>query len=311
MTKWLKKGLIFSTQGNFEWSKTHSQMPLFYQTKNDDWRFYYSTRNNKGQSNFSFIETKAHTPEIINYIHDKPLLDFGSDGSFDSCGIMASSLVKDGNRVFLYYIGWSIPQDKYPYHVAIGLAVSEDDGITFKKISEFPIIDKRERDPLFCSAPYVIKESDRWKMWYISCKKWLKINGRDEPIYSIKYSESADGINWSSTENFAIEQNYDLESVSNPCVIFEEGKYKMWYSSRSGENYRSDKNSSYKIGYAESIDGKNWIRKDEETNISKSENGWDSEMICYSNVATIQNKKYMFYNGNGFGQSGFGYAIAE
>lgn len=307
---WIKKGLIFRPKENFLWSKTHAQMPLFYKTTEGNWRLYYSTRNNNGQSNFSFIETKSHNPKNITYFHDKPLLDFGNNNSFDHSGIMASSLVKNNNELFLYYIGWSLPMHS-PYHVAIGLAISKNDGLTFEKFSHFPIFDKQNDDLLFCSAPYVIKEQDMWKMWYISCIKWVKINDKDEPIYSIKYSESEDGINWSSNKNFAIKQNYEFESITNPCVIYEDKKYKMWYSTRGSKNYRSDKSSSYRIGYAESIDAEEWVRKDERAGITISENGWDSEMICYANIAIIDEKKYIFYNGNGFGKSGFGYAIAE
>ncbi len=201
--KWIKKGLIFRSNKNFEWSKTHAQMPLFYKTIKNNWRFYYSTRNNYGQSTFSFIETENHNPKKITYIHNSPLLNFGQKESFDSTGIMASSLIKDKDKLFLYYIGWRT-SNQVPYHVAIGLAISEDDGITFKKFSNFPILDCGKDDPLFCSAPYIIKEQNIWKMWYISCMRWVKINAHNEPIYSIKYAESSNGINWSSNKNFVI-----------------------------------------------------------------------------------------------------------
>ena len=46
----------------------------------------------------------------------------------------------------------------------------------------------------------------------------------------------------------------------------------MWYS------YRGD---AYRIGYAESVDGLEWERKDEEAGIDVSADGWDSEMIEY------------------------------
>jgi len=34
-------------------------------------------------------------------------------------------------------------------------------------------------------------------------------------------------------------------------------------------------------------------------------------MCCYPCVVTHENKLYMFYNGNGFGQTGIGYATWE
>ena len=31
-------------------------------------------------------------------------------------------------------------------------------------------------------------------------------------------------------------------------------------------------------------------------------------MICYPNIISVNGKYIMFYNGNGFGESGFGFA---
>ena len=64
-------------------------------------------------------------------------------------------------------------------------------------------------------------------------------------------------------------------------------------------------------GYAESNDGLEWKRKDEEVGIETSDNGWDSEMLAYPYIYKHNEKIYMFYNGNGFGKSGFGYAELE
>jgi hypothetical protein len=48
-----------------------------------------------------------------------------------------------------------------------------------------------------------------------------------------------------------------------------------------------------------------------EVNLKLSDSGWDSEAIAYPYVIRIKNKYIMFYNGNGFGKTGFGYAISE
>ena len=73
----------------------------------------------------------------------------------------------------------------------------------------------------------------------------------------------------------------------------------MWYS------YSIDK---YRIGYAESLDGIKWERKDEQVGITVSEFGWDSESIEHCYVFNHLNSKYMLYSGNDFGKSGFGIA---
>ncbi len=85
----------------------------------------------------------------------------------------------------------------------------------------------------------------------------------------------------------------------------------MWYAYRKKGNYRLDKELSYRIGHAVSDDGKQWIRRDELAGIDVSTKGWDSEMITYPNIVNYKGEKFMFYNGNGFGRTGFGYAILQ
>ena len=76
----------------------------------------------------------------------------------------------------------------------------------------------------------------------------------------------------------------------------------MWYSCRG---------SAYRIGYAESNDGLEWERKDEEAGIDVSQDGWDSEMIEYPCVFQHGGSWYMLYNGNGYGASGIGLAVLD
>jgi len=73
----------------------------------------------------------------------------------------------------------------------------------------------------------------------------------------------------------------------------------MWYSVRG---------TAYRIGYAESADGITWQRADPSAGIEVSRSGWDSEMIEYAYVVDRIGARHMFYNGNGYGRSGLGYA---
>ena len=56
------------------------------------------------------------------------------------------------------------------------------------------------------------------------------------------------------------------------------------------------------------LDGINWNRKDDVVGSQRSENEFDTNMTCYPNIAELDNMLYMFYNGNRFGQEGFGLA---
>jgi hypothetical protein len=76
----------------------------------------------------------------------------------------------------------------------------------------------------------------------------------------------------------------------------------MWYP------YAID---SYKIGFAESFDGLSWIRKDGDVGIDASSTGWDSKMLEYPYVFKHKDEFYMLYNGNNYGEDGFGLATLE
>jgi hypothetical protein len=139
-------------------------------------------------------------------------------------------------------------------------------------------------------------------MWYDSADEWLN---EDLPRYNIKYAESEDGINWVRNGIVSVDYNYPEESrVSRACVLKENDMYKMWYCYAIGAG-------GYKIGYSESKDGISFERMDEKVGISVSESGWDSEMVCYPYVFDHKGQKYMLYCGNGYGRTGFGYAVLE
>ena len=84
----------------------------------------------------------------------------------------------------------------------------------------------------------------------------------------------------------------------------------MWFCYRGIKDFRDGK-GSYRIGYAWSDDLLDWSREDENSGIDVASEGWDSMMIAYPYVIKTPDKILMFYNGNGFGKTGFGYAILE
>ncbi|WP_452227716.1 hypothetical protein [Lacinutrix sp. MEBiC02404] len=306
--KWEKKGLIYNVKGNYFWNKSHAQCPVVDIVSDRVWRIYYATRNSKGQSQISYIEVEAENPKNILYEHPDFLFEFGELGTFDDSGLMPSSIVNYKGEKFLFYIGWTL-KSTVPYHNSIGIAVSKDDGRTFKKCFPGSILPAIHSEPYFTGTSYVLMEEEIWRMWYLSCVKWKIIDGKKEPFYHIKYAESNDGIHWKREGMVAIDFKDELEGgIVSASVIKEDNKYKMWYAFRKAKDYRNSKTSAYRIGYAESIDGLSWNRLDENVGINLSKEGWDSEMMSYPNVIKSNNKKYLFYNGNGFGKSGFGYA---
>ncbi|MBK2267746.1 glycoside hydrolase family protein [Francisella philomiragia] len=307
--KWEKHGLIFAPITSFDWNrKGYASVPTVYKLDDNSIRIYYTARDFYNRTNVSFIECEADNPKNILYVHDKPVLSAGSLGMFDDCGAMVSHVIDVGNEVWMYYIGWNV-RNTVAYHNSIGLAISNDGGVTFKKFSEGPLFDRTYKEPYFSAAPYVLREDGIWKMWYLSNTKWIEYKDKSEPFYHIKYAESDNGIDWKREGKVAIDYKDENEcGIVRACVIKDNDIYKMWYAHRNIQNYRIDKNSSYRIGYAESNNGIDWIRKDSDVGIDVSESDWDSEMIEYPFVYDHNGQRYMIYNGNTFGKTGFGYA---
>lgn len=305
-----KKGLIFKVDGKYPWSQTHAQIPSPDILPNARLRIYYSTRDALSRSLTSFIEVNALDPKEVLYVHDRPILDFGKLGCFDDSGVMPSCVVTHNGAKYLYYCGWNT-STTVRYRNCIGLAVSEDGGITFRRAFEGPILDRSKDEPHLVVTPHVMVEDGIWKMWYCGCTGWKIVNGITEPQYLVKYAESTDGINWQRENRIIIPYRHESEAIGRPVVVHENGIYKMWYSYRSIDGYRTNRNRSYRTGYAESKDNFSWERKDDQAGLELSKEGWDSQMIAYPYVVDYQDQRYILYNGNGFGKSGFGYAVID
>lgn len=312
LMKWTKKGLIFAPIGERDWMRSHASLPVADAASGDGGalRIYFGTRDALGRSQTSFIEVEEERPEKILYVHDKPLLALGEAGTFDDSGVMPSWLVSHNGRKYLYYIGWN-PQVTVSYRLAIGLAVSDDGGRSFQKVSEGPICDRSFDEPYFNTAPCVLLDGGTWRMWYVSCTGWETIEGHPEPLYHVKYAESSDGVRWRKTGRVCIDYDERTGAIGRPCVFKDGETYRMIFSYRGVRGYRTNPDASYRFGYAESADGLHWTRRDEEAGIGRSETGWDSEMVEYCYLWKGAGRTLLFYNGNGFGKTGIGYAALE
>lgn len=272
-------------------------VPQAVPINNETVRVYYSPRDNKNRSHIFYAD--INVPSLaVEAISTEPILSPGELGGFDDSGTMMSHIGYYDNRWMLYYIGWNLGQT-VPFRNSLGLAVS-DDGIHFERAYAGPIIDRTKDEPHFCASNWILKE-EKYRNWYLSCVKWrVNENGKPEHCYHIKYAESVDGINWERRGRVAIDFSCNSEyAISRPCVIKGNNGYHMWFS------HRGDK---YRIGYAFSEDGYDWKREDDKAGITVSEDGFDSEMICYPAVFLLNKEYYMLFNGNGYGMTGFGLA---
>lgn len=300
---WRKLGNIFNPKEQ-DWISSHAQVPTVLVQENHI-RVYFAARDDDGKSYPTFIDVDKEDPTQVVYQHKKAILTRGKPGTFDDDGVMPGYVLAKENKIFMYYSGWNAKVST-PYHNSTGLAVSTD-GIHFERVFEGPVMDRTPTEPYLAVTPSVLFEDTIWKVWYISGIRWDLVDGKYEPVYVIKYATSVDGIHWDRPPEICITQAHEQEAFSHPTVIKDGGLYHMWYCFRDSCDYRGGK-GSYRIGYATSSNGIKWDRKDQLAAIDVSQSGWDSEMICYPYVIQIGTERYMFYNGNGFGQTGIGVA---
>lgn len=290
---WIKQGNIFNEH--------HSQLPVVDTTYKDTYKIYYSTRDDRGRSIPMFINVFKNN--LHQYLSPQKInLELGKPGMFDHYGIMPTDVVTlNKNIKYLYYIGWSLRKD-VPYHNTLGLAISTDNGISWKKYSEGPIFNSCALEPGFIGTAKIIKKQKKWIMYYLSCREWISINNKLEPIYDIKIAISKNGIEWKPTNEIAI----PLEKNEGGISSFQQIGNKAWFSVRGKLHYRNNIEESYKIKTATFIDNK-WVR-DKNIDLDVSSEGWDSEMVAYPYVIKTKNNLILFYNGNKFGNTGIGYA---
>src|SRR5690606_24318197 len=120
-------------------------------------RIFYATRDDNSASSTSFIDVKADNPTNIVYQHEKPILSKGFRGSFDDSGTMPAWFVENNGKLYLYYTAWNKSVEA-SYRLSIGIAVSDDNGLTFSKMFKGPIMDRSAFDPIWVGQPCVLKE---------------------------------------------------------------------------------------------------------------------------------------------------------
>jgi len=300
---WKKLGLIFSPKQGPSWMYSHCQLPVADNLFGYVFRVYFASRSKEQISQIGFIDVDIRKPNKILNISEKPILQSGKIGCFDEYGVFPSSIVNFNNKKYLYYIGWVRGYESPMFYATIGLAISDDNGESFRKYSSVPIMERSVYDPCLVTSPHVFLDGKLWRMTYVSGIKWEKIDGVLKSFYHIKYAESKDGITWQRNGKIAVDFKSEEErNIARSAVIKKDNNYHMWFSYVEG-------NLSYRIGYAFSRDGIDWTRDDNKAGIQPSENSFDSEMICYPNIISHDNNLYMFYNGNQFGKEGFGLAI--
>jgi len=312
MFSWKKLGRIFDPRevSDRPWMKEFAQGPCTL-VFDDFVRVYFSCRpprdeNGQYVSYTGFVDLERDNLFNILRVSEEPILELGEKGTFDEFGTYPASVIRVGDAIYAYYGGWT-RCESVPFNVAIGLAISRDDGVTFERYERGPILSYSSDEPFVVSGPKVRRFGDYFNLFYIAGRRWIASDGGPEPVYKIRTAWSRYGTDWKRIGRDIIESKLgEDEAQASPDVIAGDGCLHMFFC------YRHGAGRDYRIGYAFSTTTPYfWTRDDSKAGIDVSESGWDSEMVAYPHVFELDDSFYMLYLGNEVGRYGFGLARLE
>lgn len=134
------------------------------------------------------------------------------------------------------------------------------------------------------NRPCCIKIGEKWYLWYTGQK-----NGKSCIGLAISY----DGISFTRISQNPVlvpSGNIEKDAVMNPCVIYKNGTFRMWYA--TGESYEPDV-----LCLAESIDGIKWKKYDNNPVLSPSYFEFEKVKVGGCDIIENNNRLEMYYIG--------------
>lgn len=138
-----------------------------------------------------------------------------------------------------------------------------------RKFMQGDVVDPNEQagifDSVFAIDACVLKDGSTYKCWYTGWNGQIEHTGGGlsrKINFRIGYATSPNGLSWTKSAGTAGAGSVlglggvdepDAYGVADPCVLKENGTYRMWYAGYDG--------NSWQIHYATSIDGVNWTKE--------------------------------------------------
>jgi predicted GH43/DUF377 family glycosyl hydrolase len=288
-------------------------------------------------------EADPRDPFEWTLVSPKPLLGPDPSGNIRDRGVSFPFVLPQDDGPWLMYYGtwgsWAPPEE---ISNRTGLASSNDQGLTWRVISEtvLPLGPQGSYDAGLTGSVSVIREAPhRYLMWYTAGERYVHFGARNRGIVHIGAASSEDGIHWKKAREPALRARLDsvdpYEAVlGKPNVLKLDGVYHMWFSvyamppgahpAAPEERYQPTQDADrshwrditsgevgYHIEYARSTDGVHWERKFDQPVLSLTPGGFDSKNQSYPMVIDMGSQLWMFYVGNEFGSTGIGLATLE
>lgn len=315
--KWRKLGRIFDPRDHAlpHGCEDFAQAPQAL-VLDDRVRVYFSTRqpdDGKFLSHVAYADFTRDFSALLD-VSSHTVIGLGGRGTFDEHGIFPMNVLRHGDVIHGYTSGVN-RRVSVPVDGAIGLALSRDDGRTFQRLGDGPVLAPSLHEPCIVVDPFVQVFEGLFHMWYVFGLGWNAPSTHPEPdrVYKIGHATSPDGIRWTKEEARQIigDSLGPSECQAMPTVIGLEDGYHMLFCYRHASDFRRNRDRGYRIGHARSPDLMTWTRDDTALALDTGPEDWDGDMVCYPHLFHCEGRVYLLYNGNAFGRQGFGLAVLE
>lgn len=314
MSTWRRKGLIVSPPTGHDWWASCAGVPTCLPLSERLWRIWFGARDEQGRSGILCVDVDPSDDMKVLALREAPGLQRGAAGAFDSAGIWPSAALAINGEILLWYTGMRLGET-VPHELAIGLAISDDQGLTFRKVGGQPVLTSDPGLPQFVTTPCVaLRPEGGYEMWYSSCKEWRSDGTRLNPWYELHYATSLDGKIWAKhAEPVIAIDGTSWAGITRPWVERSGTAATLWFSARGGKDFRGASPEAYRL-YRAPLHGTTVLAEEIETVVLTPPPGpddWDSWMQVCPCVLLYNKTRIMLYNGNDFSRTGFGYAIEE
>ena len=226
---------------------------------------------------------------------------------FDDNGMILGTIIRlPDNELRMYYVGFQIVE-KVKFLAFTGLAISHNNGLNFKRLNETPVLDRMPHARYINALHSIEKKADGYRAWVSCGNGWENINGTQYPQYECWIMNSSDGITWGEIPAKKILNcSHEEYRIGRPTV---NSKVNGTYELRVTSDTRKKEYACFQLN---SNDGVKFNSKRKRELPRGSLGEWDDQMTCYPiRLDTSHGESYLFYNGNGMGQTGVGFAKLE
>lgn len=344
---WIKRGLVLKPGFAGPESSKFVSSPSVVRLRNGHLRMYVWAADGTppwlhGRHIILAVEADPADPMHWKLVSKKPLVGPDPDSDIRDRGVGFPYVLPRRGAPWLMYYGtwggsWAARKELTN---RLGLAVSDDQGLTWRvaKESVLPSGPPGSFDAGAIPSAAVLRNgADGYTMWYTAAGKYIPFGDINQGILSIGVARSSDGVNWDKSVQPALPAREGAARpfeacLARPAVLKLNGVYHMWFGvydmapgshptgvDRHGADaakqqkisLKAPSGGSYHLEYARSTDGLNWTRYAGQSIMPPTPGGFDSHDQTYASVVDMGDQIWLFYTGNGLGNTGIGLATLD